>query len=205
MKSKTIAWIWITFYVVVALFAFRSDERFVDLITYTIVFVFILILGRTIIMPSVSVWLFGTATLLHIAGVFPFNLDGREVSFYYLYANYDTFCHLLGFVLFSIGFLYLYYANHKGPSKLEITIVLFALIGAGAIIEVSEYVGYRLFGIGEGYLRFGDGDNSTNFGPWGDSMTDSIANIIGVLVGFISYILMRHKIPLNNNIRPESR
>lgn len=192
MKSKNIAWIWIIFYLLVAILIFRSDERFADLVTYVSIFVFILIVGRTIIIPSVSVWLFGAATLTHIAGVFPFNMNGKEVSLYYIYGNYDIFCHLFGFILFSIGLFCLYKANHKNPSKLDITIVLLALVGAGAIIEVSEYVGYRLFGIGEGYLKFGEGDNSNNFGPWGDSMTDSISNIAGILIGFIFYNIINY-------------
>lgn len=197
MKSKTGAGIWIVFYIVVAMLAFRSDERFFDLITYISIFIFILIIGRKINIPSVSVWFFGAATLFHIAGVFPFELDGKTVSLYYLYANYDILCHFGGFLLFCIGFLLLYYANHPNPSKFDIAIVLLALVGAGVLMEVSEYLGYRLFGFGEGYLRFGDGDNSANFGPWGDSMTDTISNILGIVSGFTIYIVsknMRQKI-----------
>lgn len=190
MDSKSVVWGWIVFYALIAVFTFRSDERFADLITYTSLFVFILIAGRLIKIPSVSVWLFGAGTLWHVIGVFPFKLDGKTVSLYYLYTHYDILCHFAGFLLFSIGFLYLYSANRLNPSKLDIAIVLLALVGAGALIEVSEYLGYRLFGFGEGYLQFGDGDNSMNFGPWGDSMTDTLANIGGIISGFLVYYLI---------------
>ena len=192
MKSKTVAWIWIAFYIIVALLVFRSDERFADLITYVSIFIFILIVERVIKIPPASVWLFGAGTLPHIVGVFPFEIDGKIVSFYYLYANYDALCHFVGFCFFCIGFLILYYSNRTNPSKFDIALVLFALVGAGALIEVSEYIGYRLFGFGEGYLRFGDGDNSANFGPWGDSMTDTISNILGIVSGFTIYIFSKY-------------
>ena len=193
MKSKTVTWMWIIFYISIAAIIFRFDERFLDLVGYIPLFAFILVVGRKIEIPPVSVWLFGAGTLLHVAGIFPFKVDGQTLSLYYLYANYDILCHLFGFLLFCVGFLYVYYANHKNPSKLDIAIVLLALVGTGSFIEVSEYLGYRLFGFGEGYLRFGEGDNSTNFGPWGDSMTDSIANVLGILIGFVSYILINYR------------
>lgn len=134
--------------------------------------------------PRSAVWLFGLALLFNTLGVFPIQIS-EDVANLYSLEHYDTLAHLIGMMLFSLSVFLTYRYVQERLKVLHIGILFFALFGIGACLEITEYSGYRLFGYGAGWLRFGEGDNSTNFGPWGDSMTDMLANLIGITCGLL--------------------
>ncbi len=195
MNAKKTAWFWIIFYVLFTLFLYVfKGVKLYDFAVYILILVIILLVTKRIRVPAASVWLFGIATLPHVIGMIPFEINGELISLYHhsnFVGNYDLMTHFVGLLFLTIGFLHFYYHYNPRLSRLTVFLLFFALIGFGTMIEVSEYVGYRFFGFGWGLFQFGEGDNSTNFGPWGDSITDTIANIAGISTGFISYFLFR--------------
>ncbi len=192
MGCKKVVWIWIIFYVIFSLYLylFFSIKIFDDFAVYTAILLYIVFFVKEIRMPVVSVWLFGIGTLPHIIGMIPFSVNNELISLYHssiFSGNYDIMTHFIGFIFFTIGFLYFYHHNQKSISKLTLFVLFFSLIGMGTSLEILEYLGYRLFGFGWGFLAFGQGDSDLIFGPWGDSITDSISNIVGIAVGFLIY------------------
>lgn len=69
--------------------------------------------------------------------------------------------------------------------KRILLLVIFAL-GIGVIGEMIEWGGYKVLGIGEGFFRFGAGDE----GGWDNSIFDLIFNSIGAIT-FASSTLLR--------------
>lgn len=71
--------------------------------------------------------------------------------------------------------------------------IFLAATGIGAVVEISEFVGYLFAGEGEGAFQFGPGDGvaglkGTEFidaigGGWINEGWDFIYNTIGILVG----------------------
>ena len=136
-------------------------------------------------LPDCLVVCFSLSALPHFLGLIPLGANGRVLyDDTFIIANYDLLSHTIAFVLFSIGFL-----SYLRPKVNRFLIMFLALMGVGMIIEISEFLGYILFGIGKGWLAFGHSDSSANFGPWGDSMMDSISNMVGIILGFVIYIL----------------
>lgn len=135
---------------------------------------------------SSSVIIFvGLSGLLHFLGLIPFQFDGRISSLYddtFFIANYDLLSHSLGFLFLTIGFLL-----YIKPDVQNLLMLFLALLGIGTLIEISEFLGFVIFGIGKGWLMFGASDSSVQHGAWGDAMMDSISNLIGVSLGFIIY------------------
>jgi hypothetical protein len=71
----------------------------------------------------------------------------------------------------------------------------------GSCVEISEYWGFRFIGYGEGYLGFGAGDNSQNFGPWEDSSQDQTANLAGALLGGLAMLIVLKMHSNNLNLK----
>jgi hypothetical protein len=73
--------------------------------------------------------------------------------------------------------------------------IFLAATGLGAIVEISEFVGYLFAGEGEGAFQFGPGDGVAGKegtelidalgGGWINEGWDFIYNTIGILVGII--------------------
>ncbi|MFH1849152.1 MAG: hypothetical protein ABH879_03105 [archaeon] len=183
-NPRAILRFWILLYVLATLIIYLRGQLLYDYMVYVVMFALLLRFYRYV--PAFSAWTLGLGTLWHAAGVFPFQVSGETVTLYSHYSQYDLFTHFCGFLMLTLGILHIYVSNHK-RTRADIVILLVAVIGLGAVMEISEYLGYRFFGYGEGWIRFGDGDNSANFGPWGDSMTDSIANVAGVILGCALY------------------
>ncbi|MBN1386173.1 hypothetical protein JW968_04330 [Candidatus Woesearchaeota archaeon] len=108
--------------------------------------------------------------------------------------RYDHYTHFFGaFVFCLIVFNYLYEtARGNGISRGRklFEIALFSImisLGFGSIIEITEYVGFRFFGPGEGILFYGTGD----FGEWQNTILDIIFNLIGALFGSMIMILQK--------------
>lgn len=73
--------------------------------------------------------------------------------------------------------------------------------GVGAIVELSEFLGYLSLGFGEGGLMFGPGDGISGLegsdlidalgGGWINEGWDFIYNTIGIIVGMAIMLLLR--------------
>ncbi|MGM5487624.1 MAG: hypothetical protein ACQESG_01615 [Nanobdellota archaeon] len=169
---------WVVFYLAISLYYFFTGINTLHLaIGLGAVFLFLYILLRDIRVPVSVVWCVAISIFFNTIGSFP--LNGMIL---YELPDYDLFAHLMGFLFFTTGMNILY-----KPRQRNILIAILALIGVGAAIELSEYGGFRILGYGSGWLRFGAGDNSTNFGPWQDSMEDMLANLVGILLGMGIY------------------
>jgi len=201
MRQKIIAWSFIAFYSLFTLYQFLfNDIKLFDYVIYICLLVVLLFFIKKVTIPSTAVLLFGLAPIFHTVGTIPFLLNGQETSFYtdsFLGGNYDLLTHFMGFLMIALAVLQIYYANvAKKISSVVLFLLFFALIGVGTCIELAEFTGYRLFGFGLGAFQFGDGDNSMNFGPWGDSMTDTYANVLGIIVAFILFFRYKYRKPV---------
>jgi len=196
-RARRVAWGWIAFFALFTVFQFLRGKRLFDYVAYIIILAALLALNKRFTLPVVTVWCVGLATLMHALGTIAFTYQGvADVSLYhdmFFWGNYDLFTHCYGLALFSFGMLVWFYDHHK-PTPLLVTVSALALIGSGALIEMTEFAGYRLFGFGWGAFAFGAGDNSANFGPWGDSMTDLYANLVGIAIGFLIWALWRRSV-----------
>ena len=80
-------------------------------------------------------------------------------------------------------------ANEKlSRTKRVILLIIFAL-GIGVIGEIIEWGGYKVLGLGEGFFKYGVGDE----GGWDNSIYDLIFNSIGAITMAI-ITLFRKKI-----------
>ena len=108
--------------------------------------------------------------------------------------QFDKIVHVFT-AFFSTVAIILFMRNNSKIRFINIAgIAFFVTITFGAAVEMSEYWAFIFIGFGEGYLGFGIGDNSKNFGPWEDSSLDTTFNFLGSLIGVLSsyiFILLR--------------
>ena len=79
--------------------------------------------------------------------------------------------------------------------------VFLATTGVGAVVELSEFIGYLKLGTGEGAFMFGPGDGVAGLqgnelidaigGGWINEGWDFIFNTIGIIVGMGIMITLR--------------
>ncbi|MEM3154232.1 MAG: hypothetical protein QW165_01545 [Candidatus Woesearchaeota archaeon] len=79
--------------------------------------------------------------------------------------------------------------------------VFLAATGVGAVVEISEFIGYLQLGFGEGTFQFGPGDGIEGKegsdlidalgGGWINEGWDFIFNTIGILAGMFIMIILR--------------
>lgn len=195
MKSR-IAIIWIVLYVLVGIYLYitRGELRpdFFAAIAIFLMIIFVKIKKFELTAPAVL--FLGLATMPHLIGIFPIETAEGVFTVYgsgFLEGNYDMLAHFIGCFFLALSLLNLFYHNYPKASKLGILLIFLAVLGIGSMLEMSEYIGYKVWGFGEGVFQFGEGDNSDAFGPWGDSSTDMIANLDGTAVAFIAYHLIR--------------
>ncbi len=196
-RARQVAWGWIAFFALFTLVQAVRGKWLFDYAAYIAILGALLLFNKRFTLPSATVWCFGLATLMHALGTIAFTYHGvPDVSLYhdvFFGGNYDVFTHLYGLCVFTVGMLAWFFAHHK-PTPLLRTTVFLAMMGCGAAIEMTEFAGYSLFGFGWGAFAFGAGDNSTNFGPWGDSMTDLYANLVGIALGFLVWWVLRSRV-----------
>lgn len=195
MGSRKAILFWIFFSIIVSIVFFILGVRLSDYAVYVALFLLLYIIASFIELPSLAVWLIGISTIPHLAGIYPINnaIIGQSLYSSNLFSgNYDLFTHFTGFMLLSIALIIIYNRNSSSNNNkfFAYAAIFFAAMGIGLVIEVAEFIGYSMFGFGGGAFMFGAGDNSYNFGPWGDSMTDSIANIAGIMLGFVLYYVI---------------
>ena len=118
-----------------------------------------------------------------------------------LFMQYDHFTHLFGFVacaFFIHGIIVPYF---KGSRTRLYFLIFMACLGAGTLIEMSEFIGYLFLGEGEGMFFLGAGDFGGDLGPvfasdvakeWIDSMWDLIYNALGTILG-IFFLWWKHE------------
>lgn len=192
VAAKIILWSWISFYVSLGIIQHLFNNKpFWDYMPIVIFLLLLLHCQKIYGIPPLSAALIGSSALLHSLGTIPINWDGEIISLYnsaFFLGNYDIISHFLSFVAAAYAILLFLMANGIRISLLSLAILLFVLAGMGAFIEMTEFASYYFFGYGWGVFAFGDGDNSSNFGPWGDSMTDSFANLLGILVGMVLFL-----------------
>jgi len=79
--------------------------------------------------------------------------------------------------------------------------IFLAATGVGAVVELSEFVGYLTLGVGEGAFMFGPGDGVAGLegnelidaigGGWINEGWDFVFNTIGIIVGMLIMFVVR--------------
>lgn len=87
--------------------------------------------------------------------------------------KFEHYMHFAGGFTIAIFTDRLFRERLPKPKRL-LLLVLFAL-GIGAIAETAEWGGYKILGLGEGFFKYGAGDE----GGWDNSILDLIFNGIG--------------------------
>lgn len=191
----------ISIYLLQAIATFFSDKSppivdFVVVISILIAaFILHLVLGFK---KTVPICLF-LGFFLHIVGLYkiiPYNLYyvGELYGAPQLGYHYDWLVHFFGagFLAVALSSAFYPYLRKSIRSRYAIfMILLFAIVGFGAMNEVSEFIGFTIFGHGEGFLEFGAGDASPNEGPWQNSSMDMINNTLGGIIFIGSFILIK--------------
>jgi hypothetical protein len=187
---KLVSGAWVLFYLVSGIYFYVTDidkSQIYNSVFYLAVFIYFA--RKEIKFPAFAIFLFGLSIFFNTLGNFPFDF-GNETRILFSFEYYDILIHFFGFFLFTIGILIAYHSKYLRLDLIIFLSIVLALLGIGAIIEIFEYSGFVLFGFGSGWLMFGEGDNSSNFGPWGDTSTDMIANLMGILLGFAVYYVV---------------
>lgn len=139
----------------------------------------------------------GIGFMFHIIGLYkiiPYNQYylGELYGAPQLYYHYDWIVHTAGFGFLAIALssmLYPYLKKAFDSKFIIFLILLLCAVGLGSLNEVIEFVGYGIYGYGEGFLEFGSGDSSPNAGPWRNSSTDMLNNTIGGIMFIGAFIL----------------
>ncbi len=171
----------VIFAALTVLFAYFSDSLRLTIPTFTLV-----ILGM----------------LSHGLGVFGFYGQSPVPI------QWDHITHFLSIFAFTLMiFSYLeQWMDTKLLTKRNITLIIlvfFAASGVGALIELSEFLGYLKYGFGEGAFAFGPGDGFETFtknntdviadlgGGWINTGWDLIFNTLGILLGIACMLTRR--------------
>lgn len=184
MDWKKVGLFWSVFYLILSVIYWLKNintYHFTIALIFTIIFL-VMVMYR-IKIPAISVFFLGLSLLWNSLG----NLRLLNGSSLYALQNYDLFVHFTGFLFFTLGIITIYFKDYKKQKWVNIVMILFFLLGLGATIEISEYVGFRVLGYGSSWLQFGDGDDGDDFGPWEDSMEDMIANLLGIISGILIF------------------
>lgn len=107
----------------------------------------------------------------------------------YFGLGFDNYMHFIGtfaIALIIYGLLRTCQSREcRHPLKLYL-LVFFTAVGAAAVIEPLEYLGYAELGVGDGILFYGAGD-----GGWRDTAADLSANILGAAAALMYLYIER--------------
>lgn len=138
--------------------------------------------------------------ILHSCGIF---------GWYYISpvpVQWDHITHFFGSLPFALLFFNFLsqWADAKWFTRKNFVILLavfLAAFGVGAVVELSEFLGYLTLGFGEGAFMFGAGDSVAGFegsdlidaigGGWINTGWDLIFNAIGILFGMGAMVLSK--------------
>lgn len=182
--SKRILLAYLFLFLALGVFSlFKKELIAVDRFSFAFLcFLFILIEKKYNVSP-LTAFLAGLIFVPHEIGLFGFY--GSPILNY----NADLILHILTTFLFAYIVLNFLLQNTSNKFLTSAIIAISITITIGALIEALEYWGFVAIGMGEGYLGFGEGDNSQNFGPWEDSSSDTTANFFGSFLAVLIYWL----------------
>jgi hypothetical protein len=142
----------------------------------------------------------GMGFFLHIIGLYkiiPYNAYyiGELYGASQLAYHYDWFVHSFGTGFLAVAFSSILYPHLKrafNSKYLIFLMLLLCVLGFGALNEITEYIGFTVFGYGAGFMEFGAGDSSPFEGPWQNSSMDMVNNLIGGII-FIGLFMLNKK------------
>lgn len=192
--SKRILLAYLLFFLILGIWSlFKKELTAIDRFSFAFLyFLFILIEKRYNISP-LTAFLAGLIFVPHEIG-----LMGFYSSPIWNY-NPDFIIHILTAFFSTYVILSFLLQNSSSKFFTSAIIAISIIITFGALIETLEYWGFITIGMGEGYLGFGDGDNSQNFGPWEDSSSDTTANFLGSFLAVLIFWLVRTFKNIPNN------
>ncbi|MCX6707926.1 MAG: hypothetical protein NT001_07405 [Candidatus Woesearchaeota archaeon] len=134
---------------------------------------------------------------IHIIGLYkiiPYNANyiGELYGAPQLAYHYDWFVHSFGTGCLAVALssmLYPYLKKAFSSKYLMFAILLLCVLGLGSLNEITEYIGFTIFGYGEGFMEFGAGDSSPFEGPWQNSCMDMTNNLMGGIL-FIGVFML---------------
>jgi len=184
------------FYFVQILLTFSLHTPIIDYIAiFSIILMMFLFHLRFRFNKLVPLFL-GLTFIFHALGfyrIIPYG-DGQVAMLYgapQLWYHYDWIVHAGGFFFATLAACLLFYNPiRKGLKSHALASLVFvlAIVGIGALIEVTEFAGFNLVGYGEGFLLLGDGDFALKESVWDNSSMDQLSNLIGAVSGMIIYL-----------------
>lgn len=193
--------IFIFFYLIQALISLFSEisPPLIDFFTVTSVIVFAFVLHLFLKFKKTVPLMLGIGFMFHIIGLYniiPYNIyyTGTLYGAPQLNYHYDWIVHSIGFGFLAIAYcsaVYPYFKKAFSSNLAIFSLLLLSMMGFGALNEVSEFIGYEVFGHGEGFMEFGDGDISPDSGPWRNASMDLINNFIGGIVFIGSFVIAK--------------
>ncbi len=201
-KTSVLFYVVILFYLVQVLASLFSSISPPILDFVVILSVLILIFIRHLFLGlkrTVPIFI-GIGFLFHIVGLYkiiPYNeyYVGTLYGAPQLAYHYDWIVHSLGLGFLTIALSSILYPYLKPTLKnpwLIFSFLVLLVMGFGALNEILEFMGFTLWGYGEGFMEFGEGDSSPNGGPWNNSMMDMVSNFIGAII-FIGVFMLDKK------------
>ncbi len=137
--------------------------------------------------------------ILHAGGIF---------GWYYVSpvsVQWDHLTHIFGAFPYALLFFRWMeqWMDEKFTKKnlLLLFAIFLAATGVGAVVELSEFIGYLQLGAGEGAFMFGPGDGiagkegsdliDTIGGGWINEGWDFVYNTVGIVIGMVIMIIIR--------------
>ena len=120
--------------------------------------------------------------------------------------QWDHITHIFGALPYALLFFRFFeqWADVRWFSKKNLLLLLavfLAATGVGAVVEMSEFVGYLSLGFGEGAFMFGPGDGIAGHsgsdlidvigGGWINEGWDFMYNTVGIIIGIIIMVIIR--------------
>lgn len=138
--------------------------------------------------------------LLHATGIFGwYNISPVPIQ-------WDHITHFFGALPFALLFFkwmeqWMDVKLFTKRNLLLIAAVFLAATGVGAVVELSEFIGYLSLGFGDGALMFGPGDGVAGLqgtdlidaigGGWINEGWDFVYNTLGIITGILIMLFIR--------------
>jgi len=201
-KTSFLFYVVISFYLIQALVALFSPisppvwDFTIVLLLLVVVFVAHLVIGLKRTVPLFM----GVGFLFHTIGLYkiiPYNeyYVGTLYGAPQLNYHYDWIVHSVGWGFLTIALVSILYPYLKQTLRnpwLIFSFLVLLVMGFGALNEIIEFMGFTLWGYGEGFMEFGEGDSSPYGGPWNNSMMDMVSNLVGAIT-FIGVFMLDKK------------
>ena len=189
------------FFVMIALAAVNGINGFIpDILIFIGLTLFYAWTYNTFRMNTPIFTLLIIGHILHSCGIFGwYHISPLPIQ-------WDHITHFFGAMPFALLFFNFLaqWADAKWFTRKNLSllfIVFFAAMGVGAIVELSEFVGFLSLGFGEGAFMFGAGDSVEGLegnslieaigGGWINTGWDLTFNTIGILFGIAVMIISK--------------